>query len=205
MLNAEVNIFRVSLFFPLDIVSNNIILRNLSYLFRRSLLHNFMFEKENRSKERHKFFLFFLFLFISSSFFFSSRFSHFNHNEFIVDSLFNRVTMVRIFGRCLPIICFSRKKRQSLPIGEQKTSGTRHHQEEVNKLFVRRVESIRVTQQGGIAKRLPLTNVDDQRATSKKKTFVFSFIRRSLIPFCLENPKQKQQQLQKRQRRKRRK
>ena len=110
----------------------------------------------------------------------SSRFSPFNHDAFIVDSLFNRVTMVRIFGRCLPTICFSRKKRQSLPIGEQKTSGTRHHQEEVNKLFVRRVESIRVTQQGGIAKRLPLSTIDDLRPTSKKKTFVLLFSGRSI-------------------------
>jgi hypothetical protein len=73
--------------------------------------------------------------------------------------------MVRLFGRCLPIICISRKKRQSLPIGEQQTTGTKHHQEEINKLFVRRVESIRVTQQGAVFK-----HISNERHPQHKKT-----------------------------------
>jgi hypothetical protein len=55
-----------------------------------------------------------------------------------------------------------RKKRQSLPIGEPQATGTRHHQDEINKLFVRRVESIRVTQQGAICKRLPLLTINER-------------------------------------------
>jgi hypothetical protein len=76
--------------------------------------------------------------------------------------------MVRLLGRCLPIICMPRKKRQSLPICEQQTAGTKHHQDEVNKLFVRRVESIRVTQQGALLKRLPLQTINDRHQQQKK-------------------------------------
>jgi hypothetical protein len=61
-----------------------------------------------------------------------------------------------------------RKKRQSLPICEQQTAGTKHHQDEVNKLFVRRVESIRVTQQGALLKRLPLQTINDRHQQHKK-------------------------------------
>ena len=75
--------------------------------------------------------------------------------------------MVRLIGRCLPIICMPRKKRQSLPIGEQRVAGTRHHQDEVNKLFVRRVESIRVTQQGAAVKRLPLHTLRERQQLKK--------------------------------------
>ena len=76
--------------------------------------------------------------------------------------------MVRLLGRCLPLVCLPRKKRQSLPIGEQNTTGTRHHQEEIDKLFVRRVESIRVTQQGAIVKRLPLPIISERHPAPKK-------------------------------------
>ena len=77
--------------------------------------------------------------------------------------------MVRLVGRCLPMICLPKKKRQSLPITDQKPSGTRQHQEEINKLFVRRVESIRVTQQGAIIKHLPVPNHDEHPKLSEKK------------------------------------
>ncbi|CAF1378108.1 unnamed protein product [Rotaria magnacalcarata] len=76
--------------------------------------------------------------------------------------------MVRLFGRCVPIICMPRKKRQSLPIGEHELNGTRHHQDEVNKLFVRRVESIRVTQKGAIFKRLPILTINERHQQHKK-------------------------------------
>ncbi|UJR31136.1 hypothetical protein I4U23_018643 [Adineta vaga] len=76
--------------------------------------------------------------------------------------------MVRLLGRCLPIICMSRKKRQFLPIGEQHNAGTKHHQEEINKLFARRVESIRVTQQGAICKRLPCQTLVERPQKQKK-------------------------------------
>lgn len=76
--------------------------------------------------------------------------------------------MVRLLGRCLPLACLPRKKRQSLPIGEQNTAGTRHHQEEIDKLFVRRVESIRVTQQGAMVKRLPLPSIHERHQPTKK-------------------------------------
>ncbi|CAF0718519.1 unnamed protein product [Adineta steineri] len=78
--------------------------------------------------------------------------------------------MVQLFGRCLPIICLSRKKRQSLPICEQQTAGTKHHQEEINKLFVRRVESIRVTQQGAVCKRIPVQTVNERSQQHKKSS-----------------------------------
>lgn len=107
--------------------------------------------------------------------------------------------MVRFLARCLPSICLSRKKRQSLTIAEQKGAGTKHHQEEVNKLFVRRVESIRVTQQGGIAKRLPLSEVEGAHASPSKKTYVdrsnivlvSSLTEQSSLFFHLENRKQR--------------
>lgn len=76
--------------------------------------------------------------------------------------------MVRLFGGCLPIICMPRKKRQSLPIGDHELNGTRHHQEKVNKLFVRRVESIRVTQKGAIPQHFPLQTTDDRPQQNKK-------------------------------------
>ncbi len=75
--------------------------------------------------------------------------------------------MVRLLGRCLPIMCMPRKKRQSFPICEQKTIGTKH-QGEINKLFVRRVESIRVTHQGAGLKRLPLQTIAERRSDNKK-------------------------------------
>ncbi|CAF1143429.1 unnamed protein product [Adineta ricciae] len=78
--------------------------------------------------------------------------------------------MVRLLGRCLPIICLSRKKRQSLPICEQNNGGTKHHQDEINKLFVRRVESIRVTQQGAIFKRLPCQTLAERQQQKKMRT-----------------------------------
>ncbi|CAF2677237.1 unnamed protein product [Rotaria sp. Silwood2] len=76
--------------------------------------------------------------------------------------------MVRLLGRCIPIICMPRKKRQSLPICEQELAGTKHHQEEINKLFVRRVESIRVTQKGAIFKRFPLQTINERHQQHKK-------------------------------------
>ncbi|CAF1207650.1 unnamed protein product [Rotaria sp. Silwood1] len=76
--------------------------------------------------------------------------------------------MVRLLGRCIPIICMPRKKRQSLPICEQELAGTKHHQEEINKLFVRRVESIRVTQKGAIFKRFPLQTINERHQQQKK-------------------------------------
>jgi len=60
-----------------------------------------------------------------------------------------------------------RKKRQSFPICEHQATGTKH-QEEINKLFVRRVESIRVTHQGAILKRLPLQTVRERHQEHKK-------------------------------------
>ena len=75
--------------------------------------------------------------------------------------------MVRLLGGCLPIICMPRKKRQSFPICEQQTTGTKH-QGEINKLFVRRVESIRVTHQGTGIKRLPLQTIAERRSELKK-------------------------------------
>ena len=75
--------------------------------------------------------------------------------------------MVRLLGRCLPIICMPRKKRQSFPICEQDTTGTKH-QGEINKLFVRRVESIRVTQQGAGLKPLLLQGNGERRSDQKK-------------------------------------
>ncbi len=75
--------------------------------------------------------------------------------------------MVRLLGRCLPIICMPRKKRQSFPIGEQQTTGTKH-QDEINKLFVRRVESIRVTHQGAGLRRLPVQTINERQQEHKK-------------------------------------
>jgi hypothetical protein len=60
-----------------------------------------------------------------------------------------------------------RKKRQSFPICEQDTIGTKH-QGEINKLFVRRVESIRVTHQGAGLKLLPVQANDERRSDQKK-------------------------------------
>ena len=80
-----------------------------------------------------------------------------------MDSLFNRLAMVRLLGRCIPIICISKKKRQSIPICEQQSNGTKHHQDKINKLFVRRVESLRVTQQGTALKRLPLQTTNERQ------------------------------------------
>jgi hypothetical protein len=98
--------------------------------------------------------------------------------------------MVRLLGRCLPIICLSRKKRQSLPICGQQTAGTKHHQDEINKLFVRRVESIRVTQQGAVLKRLPIQTINE-RHQQHKKTFelIIYFIIYLLFFSDLENLK----------------
>ncbi len=75
--------------------------------------------------------------------------------------------MVRLLGRCLPIMCMPRKKRQSFPICEQQATGTKH-QEEINKLFVRRVESIRVTHQSAVVKRLPLHTINERHLEHKK-------------------------------------
>jgi hypothetical protein len=60
-----------------------------------------------------------------------------------------------------------RKKRQSFPICEQETIGTKH-QGEIDKLFVRRVESIRVTHQGTGLKRLPVQTITERRSDHKK-------------------------------------
>lgn len=76
--------------------------------------------------------------------------------------------MVRLLGRCIPIFCMPKKKRQSLPIAEQQTIGTKHHQDEINKLFVRRVESIRVTQQAALLKRCPSPKISGRQQQNKK-------------------------------------
>ena len=82
-------------------------------------------------------------------------------------SLFDRITMVRILDRCLTIVCMPRKKRQSFPICEQQSHGTKH-QHQINKLFVRRVESIRVTHQGVGLKRLPVQTIRERQCEQKK-------------------------------------
>jgi hypothetical protein len=47
--------------------------------------------------------------------------------------------MTRLCCRCLSICCLSRKKRKSFPIHENK------HDTEVSKIYIRHVESIRLT------------------------------------------------------------
>jgi len=96
--------------------------------------------------------------------------------------------MVRLLGRCLPIICLSRKKRQSFPICEQQTNGTKH-QDQINKLFVRRVESIRVTHQGAGLKRLPLQTINERPQQEHKKQNLnqYVIIMKNLLNLMIQN------------------